>query len=202
MTDNSRKYKLSFSCPVGVLGTIMDAFLSESVTPTAVPAVETGRYKITATVWQESLPKIMGMIAKDAEQLVVAPLQELHPEERQFLPKREGPQLVYDEAQVRRIPAGQSGLKPPRQRIVGGASIDQTGLGRVALSVFRRMAVVHRQDIEDALKAAGYAPTGASSTISLLHKAGFVVKTGYGAWRYASPNEQAAFKERKAKDHG
>ena len=203
MTDNSRKYKLSFSCPIAVLGTIMDAFLSEGVTPSAVPAAEAGRYKVTATIWQESLPKITGLIAQDAEQLVIAPLQEVSAETRVLLPKAAGPQLVYDESQVRRIPTGQSGLRPKITRTAGGSSIDQTGLGRTALSVFRRQAVVHRQDVEDAFKAAGYAPSGASATISMLHKAGFVVKTGWGSWRYASPNEQEAFKEkmRKAKDH-
>lgn len=190
MTDISRKYKLSFSCPVSVLGTIMDAFLSESVTPTAVPATEAGRYKITATIWQESLPKIMGMIAQDAEQMVVAPVQELHPETRDLLPKSAGPQLVYDESQVRRIPAM---VKP---RATGKkAKRRDSPAGQAMLKCFERKAIAHFGDFVDALQAAGYSRQSAGGQLGELVNEGSVIRIGHGAYRL--PNEQEKIEFRK-----
>lgn len=192
MTDNSRKYKISFACPVSVLGTIMDAFLSESVTPTAVPAAEAGRYKITATVWQETLPKLMGMISQDAEQLVVAPVQDVHPETRALLPKSAGPQLVYDEAQVQRIPAM---VKP---RAAGKKALRRDSPAGVAMiKAFERKSIVHFGDFVDALTAAGYSRTSAGGQLNELVNEGSVVRIGHGAYRLPTEQEKIDFRKKE-----
>lgn len=193
MSDINRKYKLSFSCAASILPLVMEGLISEGLTPSINPSEE-GKFKVVATLWQETLPKVMGFLCKDADQITLAPDQVLCAEARALQPKHGGPKLIYDESQVQRIPP----QVLPRKS--SGKLVADSPSGHVMLSVFegRQGLIKHAPDFDDALVKAGFAQHSCGSVLSRMVNEGSIVRISRGAYRLPTDLEKIEFRKKAA----
>lgn len=171
---NPRRYRVSFECGAGNLGSIVDLLVKNIGKPSMVPTSE-DRYKIAFIAGLSDCLRVLDLIQDNVEKLTILGESEAPSEAaRPFSPKPRANYVVPAHVQVQRI-------APRRTYTKTGLAKDTTS-GSIVMKLLRVKTIVHVPEICDAFHEAGYSG-GPSNALVRLVREGSIVKHGRGAYK-------------------